>query len=244
MTARARPPVRLAAALSVCAAMAGCTVPITSQTITSGALNAGALFFVDRHNNEGEDAYRYLAAVDADQLAATFEAAVEEANHAHLFPRARPKGHQVADGPRPRGADAAEFVSAGAGHAEHADDPERPSRRTPDRQWTPAPLFDVEPGSPTARGDTLVWIVTHRATRRVAFLLVPKAGATATKVVIAPYDPPADALLSVPSDHAQRNAVEALHQAFYLAAVARFGTGVFVDGPEADADAVDFGGGP
>jgi hypothetical protein len=243
MTPRARRPVRLAAGLSACAAMAGCTVPITSQTITSGALNAGALFFVDRHNNEGEDAYRYHAAVDADQLAATFEAAVEEANHAHLFPPARPKGHQVAEGPRPGGADAAEFVSAGAGHAERAD-PKRPSRRIPDRQWTPAPLFDVEPGSPTARGDTLVWIVTHRATRRVAFLLVPKAGATATKVVIAPYDPPADALLSVPSDHAQRNAVEALHQAFYLAAVARFGPGVFVDGPEADADAGDFGGGP
>jgi hypothetical protein len=52
--------------------------------------------------------------------------------------------------------------------------------------------------------------------------------------VIAPYDPPADALLSVPSDHAQRNAVEALHQTFYMAAVARFGPGVFVDGPEAD----------
>lgn len=214
---RGRPahPVRavfVAAVAGGLASLAGCTVPITSQTLTSGALNAGALLFVDRHNDESGDAYHYHTVVDADALAGTFEAAVADANHAYLFP---PSGRD-----RARAAD--EGRTSGP-----------TTRRIPDRQWTPAPLFDVEPESPKARGDTLVWIVTHRATRRVAFLLVPRRGTTATEVVIAPYDPPADALLSVPSDHAQRNAIEALHQTFYMAAVARFGTGVFADGPEA-----------
>lgn len=220
-------------ALCFLAGLSACTVPITSQTITSGALNAGALLFIDRHNNESEGAYRYNARLPADSLADVFEAAVEAANHAYLFPRA--EGAEGSEG----------GYASGAGA--HAGESTR--SRIPDRQWTPAPLFDVEPGSPVARGDTLAWVVTHRATRRVAFLLVPRSGTAATRVLITPYDPPADAFLSVPSDHAQRNAVEALHQTFYMAAVAHFGPGVFIDGPEAnDADvaaiAVEAGAGP
>lgn len=233
----------VAAAVSAAALVAGCTIPITAQTLTGGALNAGALLFIDRIN-DGSDAaegsYAYVSELEADTLAALFEAAVEQANRSHMFSRIQPATPTAeADGAgsadaagRVESADGAERAADGvvlaqaAGRAWRPDDPPRPETFS-DRQWTPAPLFSIRAGSPEVRGDTLMWIVTHRASRQAAFLLTPRTEGAATRVAIVPYDPPADVFLSVPEDHAQRNAVEALHQAFYFAARARFGPGVF-----------------
>lgn len=230
-----RAPAALVAA--VCAAVwtAGCTIPITAQTLTGGALNAGALLFIDQIN-DGSDAaegsYAYVSALEADSLAALFEAAVEEANRSHMFSRPATDARPTAEAGGAGAADGAARASDGvvlaraAGRAWRPDDPPRPETFS-DRQWTPAPLFSIRAGSPEARGDTLMWIVTHRASRQAAFLLTSRTDGSATRVAIVPYDPPADVFLSVPEDHAQRNAVEALHQAFYFAARARFGPGVF-----------------
>jgi hypothetical protein len=219
--------VRLATvALATAACTSGCTIPITVQTITGGALNAGALLFVDRYNEgsgEGEGSHAYDVRAGADTLASLFRVAIAEANRAHLFPGA------VADpSPGPSASPERESTVEAAGDevilaraprgAWRADDPPAPET-FPGRQWTPAPQFSVRAGSPEVRGDTLLWVVTHRAVRQVAFVLVPRDGVAATRVAFLPYDPPADVLLSVPSDHAQRNAVEALHQAFYFVAL-------------------------
>jgi hypothetical protein len=221
---------------AVCTAT-GCTIPITAQTITGGALNVGAMLFVDRYNEgsgEGEGSHAYDVRARSDTLAALFEAALAEANRAHLFPRAAahpaPQPDDVPAGGR-AGDDV--ILARAPGRAWRTDDPPAPET-FPGRQWTPAPLFSVRAGSPEVRGDTLLWVVTHRAARQVAFLLVPGDGGAATRVALLPYDPPADVLLSVPSDHAQRNAVEALHQAFYFVALEHLGPGAFTRGRELD----------
>jgi len=230
--AAARRRIALGAVLAAAAAAAAsCTIPITAQTLTGGAINAGAMLFVDQYNDEafeGEGTYRYHSELDVDTLAALFEAAVEAANRRHMFPAAAPApAARVTAAGEP--ADGVVLARA-AGRAWRPDDPPRPET-FPQRQWTPAPLFSIRAGSPEARGDTLMWIVTHRASRQVAFLLVPPGGGTAARVALVPYDPPGDIFLSVPNDHAQRNAVEALHQAFYFAALERFGRRAFVGEP-------------
>lgn len=228
-----------AAALAAVASTAiagawGCTIPITAQTVTGGALNAGALLFVDRFNEgsgEGEGAHAYDVRAGADTLAALFRLAVADANRRHLFPSTGSDGEPESD-PEPatspdepltaEGAEDDVVLARAPGRAWRTDDPPVPET-FPARQWTPAPPFSLRSDSPEARGDTLVWVVTHRAARQVAFVLVPRDGGAASRVAFIPYDPPADVLLSVPSDHAQRNAVEALHQAFYFVAVAHLG---------------------
>lgn len=229
---------RRAAVLAAAGATAGCTIPITAQTLTGGAINAGAMLFVDQYNDdafEGEGTYRYHSELAVDTLAALFEDAVEEANRSHMFPRTAPDpAPLVADGEGDAG-EAGEVadgvvLARSSGRAWRPDDPPRPET-FPERQWTPAPLFSIRAGSPEARADTLMWIVTHRASRQVAFLLVPPEDGTAARVAFVPYDPPGDVFLSVPDDHAQRNAVEALHQVFYFAALERFGTDAFVGEP-------------
>jgi len=212
---------RRALALGITVVAAGCTIPITAQTITGGALNAGALLLVDRYNERsGEGSYVYYVRADRDSLAAMFEAAVERANHEHLFPRSRPPN--VAGDHAPDGV----LLARAPRRAWRPDDPP-PPETFPGRQWTPEPLFSVRAGSPEARGDTLVWVVTHRAGRQAAFELAPGRG-DATRVSLVPYEPPADVLTSVPSDHAQRNAVEALHQTFRQAVSQRLGPGAIV----------------
>ncbi|MFW6088868.1 MAG: hypothetical protein ACODAB_03880 [Gemmatimonadota bacterium] len=211
-------------ACAVVAAASGCTIPITAQTITGGALNAGALLFVDRYNEgtgEGEGAYAYDVRAGADTVAALFRLAVADANRRQLFAAA---GSDPGSRPVPSAGSAADDVilARAPGRGWRDDDPPEPET-FPARQWTPAPPFSVRSGSPEARGDTLFWVVTHRAARQVAFVLVPRDGGAASRVAFIPYDPPAEVLLSVPSDHAQRNAVEALHQAFYFVAVEHLG---------------------
>lgn len=216
-----------AVAFAAVAGASGCTIPITAQTVTGGALNAGALLFVDRYNEgigEGEGAYAYDVRADADTIAALFRRAVADANRRHLFPAAgsdRVAPASPDDSPAAEGAEDDVILARAPGGAWRSDDPPAPET-FPARQWTPAPPFSLRSASPEARGDTLLWVVTHRAARQVAFVLVPRDGA-ASRVAFIPYDPPADVLLSVPSDHAQRNAVEALHQAFYFAAVTHLG---------------------
>lgn len=218
------------AALTTVACTSGCTIPITAQTITGGALNAGALLLVDRHNEgsgEGEGSHAYDVRADADTLAALFRVAIADANRVHLSPRAVSDSAPtpvVSSERAPRAAGAVDDVilARAPGRAWRPDDPPAPET-FPGRQWTPAPQFSVRAGSPQVRGDTLLWVVTHRAARQVAFVLVSRGGAGATRVAFVPYDPPADVVLSVPSDHAQRNAVEALHQAFYFVALEHLG---------------------
>ncbi len=206
----------------------GCTIPITAQTITGGALNAGALLFVDRYNEgtgEGEGSHAYDVRAGADTLAALFRLAVADANRRQLFPAAGSDPDAVASSDETLTAEGPEddvVLARAPGRAWRTDDPPAPET-FPARQWTPAPPFSLRSGSPEARGDTLLWVVTHRAARQVAFVLVPRDDGAASRVAFIPYDPPADVLLSVPSDHAQRNAVEALHQAFYFVAVAHLG---------------------
>lgn len=219
-----------AAVLAAAGVAAGCTIPITAQTLTGGAINAGAMLFVDQYNDgafEGEGTYRYHSRLAVDTLAALFEDAVEEANRDHMFPRTAPGAAPlVAEEDEADGV----VLARSAGRAWRPEDPPRPETFS-ERQWTPAPLFSIRAGSPEARGDTLMWIVTHRASRQVAFLLVPPEEGTAARVALVPYDPPGDVFLSVPNDHAQRNAVEALHQVFYFAALERFGRAAFVGEP-------------
>lgn len=225
---------RAGLAAVACAAVVGawgCTIPITAQTITGGALNAGALLFVDRYNEdtgEGEAAHAYDVRADPDTLAALFRFAVADANRRHLFPAARsdpdPASSSAAEAPTSGTAEDDVVLARAPGRGWRDDDPP-PPETFPGRQWTPAPPFSVRSGGPEVRGDTLIWVVTHRAARQVAFVLVPRDGGAASRVAFIPYDPPADVLLSVPSDHAQRNAVEALHQAFYFVAVAHLGPG-------------------
>lgn len=223
-----RPARLVAVALATVVSTSGCTIPITAQTITGGALNAGALLFVDQYNGgdgEAEGSHAYDVRADADTLAALFRVAIADANRAQLSPRA-------ASGPDPRAVAASErapqaaeddvILARAPGRAWRPADPPAPET-FPGRQWTPAPQFSVRAGSPQVRGDTLLWVVTHRAARQVAFVLVSRDGVAATRVTFAPYDPPADVLLSVPSDHAQRNAVEALHQAFYFVVLEHLG---------------------
>lgn len=198
----------------------GCTIPITAQTITGGALNAGALLFVDRYNEgsgDGEGAHAYDVRAGADTLAALFRLAVADANRRHLFPAAD-------SDPAPAATSDDVVLARAPGRGWRDDDPPAPET-FPGRQWTPAPPFSVRSDGPEVRGDTLIWVVTHRAARQVAFVLVPRDGGAASRVAFIPYDPPADVLLSVPSDHAQRNAVETLHQAFYFVAAAHLGPG-------------------
>lgn len=218
---------RLAAmVLTVVGGAWGCTIPITAQTITGGALNAGALLFVDRYNDgtgEGEGSHAYDVRAGADTLAALFRLAVADANRRHLFPAAGSDPDAAATPDlTAEGTDDDIILARAPGRAWRADDPPAPET-FPARQWTPAPPFSLRSDSPEARGDTLLWVVTHRAARQVAFVLVPRDGDAASRVMFIPYDPPADVLLSVPSDHAQRNAVEALHQAFYFVAVTYLG---------------------
>ena len=177
--------------------VAGCTIPVTAQTLTGGALNAGALFLVDERNDDydGDGTYRYEARVELDTLAAVFETAVATANRAHMFP---PIASERSDAASRKGL-------------------------VPRRQWTPVPPFSLRGGDPEVHGDTVSWVVTHRARRRVSFRLVGHSGRRRTTVLMAPYEPPGDVLLSVAQDHAQRNAVEALREVFYFAAVGRLG---------------------
>lgn len=218
---------------AACAAVwaAGCTIPITAQTLTGGALNAGALLFIDQIN-DGSDAaegsYAYVSELEADTLASLFEAAVEEANRSHMYVRDPSEATPAVESDGADGVTDGVVLAQAAGRAWRPDDPPRPETFS-DRQWTPAALFSIRAGSPEVRGDTLMWIVTHRASRQAAFLLTRRGDGSATHVAIVPYDPPADVFLSVPDDHAQRNAVEALHQAFYFAARERFGPGVFAE---------------
>lgn len=227
-----RPDPLVVVLLASAACTSGCTIPITAQTITGGALNAGALLFVDRYNEgsgEGEGSYAYEVRAGADTLAALFRSTIDDANHAHLVPRAVPYPAASASSEQAPTAEAAGddvILARAPGRAWRPSDPPAPET-FPGRQWTPAPQFSVRAGSPEVRGDTLLWVVTHRAARQVAFVLVPRDGVAATRVTFAPYDPPADVLLSVPSDHAQRNAVEELHQAFYFVALEHLGRNAF-----------------
>ena len=209
------------AALATVAGTSGCTIPITAQTITGGALNAGALLFVDRYNEGSEGTHTYDVRAGADTRATLFLAAITVANRAHLFPRPAPEASpsRSSDNAPADGDDV--ILARAPGRAWRADDPPAPET-FPGRQWTPAPQFSIRAGSPEARGDTLLWVVIHRAARQVAFILLPRDD-HATRVAFVPYDPPADVLMSVPSDHAQRNAVEALHQAFYFKALEHLG---------------------
>ena len=218
-----------AVALTAAVGTWGCTIPITAQTITGGALNAGALMFVDRYNEDAGDggAHAYDVRAGADTLAALFRLAIGDANRRDLFPAAGSDIDPSASRDATPAAASAEgdddvVLAHAPGRAWRADDPPAPET-FPARQWTPAPPFSVRSDSPEARGDTLLWVVTHRAARQVAFVLVPREGGAASRVAFIPYDPPAAVLLSVPSDHAQRNAVEALHQAFYFVAVRHLG---------------------
>lgn len=215
-------------AASVCAT--GCTIPITAQTITGGALNAGALLLVDQYNDgagEGDGSHAYDIRADADTLAALFRVAIGEANRAYLFPTTVSETSPPSDDVPAAGRGEDDVILARApGRAWRPDDPPAPET-FPGRQWTPAPLFSVRPGGPEVRGDTLLWVVTHRAVRQAAFALVPRESGAATRVALVPYDPPTEILLSVPSDHAQRNAVEALHQAFYFTVLEHLGPGAF-----------------
>lgn len=231
MTPVRRARLRRVACIAVTAIAAGCTIPITAQTITGGALNAGAMFMVDRLNDEsatGAGRYDYLVDASAAELTEIFEAAVADANRRHMFPD---RGDRAASESPPAIAEDGDGVvlASRRGRPARRGDPPEPET-FPDRQWTPSPMFGFRGDAPEARGDTLLWVVTHRAERQVAFLLVPrgKDGRSApTRVALMPYDPPADVFLSVPADHAQRNAVEALHQAFYFAVTERLGDGAF-----------------
>lgn len=218
-------PVRALLALAATTVASGCTIPITAQTITGGALNAGALLFVDRYNEgSGEATYTYHVRAGPDTLAALFESAVERANREHMFPARR----------RPAAADRETdgvILARAPGRAWRPDDPPAPEA-FPERHWTPEPLFSPRTGSPEVRGDTLLWVVTHRAGRRATFQLVSGEGSAVTRVVLSPHEPPADVLTSVPADHAQRNAVEALHQVFYFALREHLGPVVLLDGRE------------
>ncbi|MFW6083869.1 MAG: hypothetical protein ACODAA_01505 [Gemmatimonadota bacterium] len=213
-----------AAAIVALALSAGCTLPLTTQTLTGGALNAGALLFVDHYNDdiESRGAYRYEARAGVDTLAAIFKTAIEEANRAHLFrpregDRPRPPERPVAEG-----GDGVVLARAPGNRRARRDDPP-PSETFPRRQWTPSPRFMIQADSPVVRGDTLKWVVTHRSAREVAFMLVRRSGDGSAHVAIVPYDPPNDVFLSVATDHAQRNAVESLHETFYFAVVERLG---------------------
>lgn len=229
---RSRSPRALALPVAALAAAvaAGCTIPITAQTLTGGAINAGAMLFVDRYNDgyEGNGAYHYFVAAERDTLAALFEAAVAEANLAHMFPAApREPAPAPPDAEPVEGEEGDGVVLARASRRGwRPEDPPAPETFS-ERQWTPAPLFTIRAQSPEARGDTLMWVVTHRASRQAAFLLISREGVPATRVALVPYDPPSDVFLSVPDDHAQRNAVEALHQVFWFAARDRLGPDVF-----------------
>ena len=219
----------LAALVFAVAAHGACTLPLTTQTLTGGALNAGAMLFVDRYNDEdfqGRGAYRYEAKAGVDTLAAIFEAAIGRANRSHLHRSMTRDGPRSSPGrPVSSAEDGIVLARAPAGRRARREDP--PARETfPQRQWTPSPRYSIPAGSPTARGDTLSWIVTHRSARQVAFLLVGRSGSVATTVAILPYDPPNDVFLSVPTDHAQRNAVETLHETFYFAVAEELGPDV------------------
>lgn len=217
----------LAAAIIAFGLSVGCTLPLTTQTLTGGALNAGALLFVDHYNDggfEGRGTYRYVAHAGVDTLAAIFEAAIEDANRSHLFPAAEQSGHPPEERPVAAGEDGIVLARLPGNRRARPDDP--PARETfPARQWTPSPRYTVRAGSPIVLGDTLTWIVTHRSNRQVAFRLVEN-DSVSTRVSIVAYDPPNDVFLSVPADHAQRNAVETLHEIFHFAVVERLGSGV------------------
>lgn len=216
---------RLAAVLLATGPASACTLPLTTQTLTGGALNAGAVLFVDRYNDEGFEgrgAYRYEADASVDTLAAIFEAAIARANRSYLHrsttrhapPSTGRSGSSAEDG--------VVLARAPGGRRARREDP--PARETfPRRQWTPSPRYSIRAGSPVVNGDTLSWVVTHRSARQVAFLLVRRGGGVAATVAILPYDPPNDVFLSVPSDHAQRNAVETLHETFFFAVADHLG---------------------
>lgn len=223
-----------AAAVVAFGLSAGCTLPLTTQTLTGGALNAGALLFVDQYNDgdvDGRGAYRYDARASVDTLAAVFEAAVAEANRIHLLQSTGRDGRRTDGRAVAAGRDGIVFARSPGNRRVRRDDP--PPRETfPERQWTPSPRYSIRAESPTVRGDTLSWVVTHRSAREVAFLLVDTGGGTA-RVAIVPYDPPSDVFLSVPADHAQRNAVETLHETFYFAVAKRLGPDVLTSSPGA-----------
>lgn len=216
----------LAAAILSFALSAGCTLPLTTQTLTGGALNAGALLFVDQYNDgdfAGRGAYSYDARASAGTLAAVFEAAVRKANRTDFARSTGRDGRPPAGRPVAEDEDGVVFARSPGSRRARRDDP--PATETfPKRQWTPSPRYSIRAGSPEVRGDTLTWIVTHRSSRQVAFLLVAE-DEELTHVAIMPYDPPSDVFLSVPSDHAQRNAVETLHETFYFAVAERLGSG-------------------
>lgn len=194
----------LTAMVVACAGLVtACQLPITSQTMTGGAINAGTMFFVDQLNDDsyaGEGYYDYRTRLSVDTLAAIFVESVREANRDHLYP---------------------ESLRADAGTGA-----ERPN--FPARHWTPAPLFSLESETPVARGDSLTWIVTHRAESQVAVVLVRRAPGTAS-LTIAPHDASSGLMLTVPRDHAQRNAVEALRETLFLEVAQRFGDDVLID---------------
>lgn len=214
--------------LVLCAAApAACTIPITSQTVTGAMINAGAMYVVDQWNEDSyrrEGFYDYVSDASADTLIDVFVTSVEAANREFLFPGG-PAEDPAPDSTAPvvmAGADAW-LVGAFDEQARRENDPPRPET-FPERQWTPRPRFEIRVDSPIARGDTLVWVVTHRGARQAAFYVVPEAATpdwpARTRVAFRPWNPPADLFLSVPTDHAQRNAVEELH-ALYVSEIAR-----------------------
>ncbi|MEE9208781.1 MAG: hypothetical protein V3U67_10515 [Gemmatimonadota bacterium] len=93
----------------------------------------------------------------------------------------------------------------------------RSSSPAPRKQVTPVPMFEIDRTLSKATGDSLVYVISFRRGRRVAFVATP-SNAKYVRIDIAPYEPESGALLMLAADDAQRNAVEALHEHFYKAA--------------------------
>lgn len=188
-----------AAIVCLCAVLAAaCAVPLTSQSLSGIILNGGALYAVNEINAsaaESDAVIRYECAASPAEVAAALVSGIEEVNEARLYAgrAGRPfeEGRSVADG-------------------------ERSGSPAPRKQLTPAPTFEVDETLSGTAGDTTRYVIAYRRQGQVGVSLRPGRRPGTTEVVLLPFAANTGAFLLIPTDNAQRNALEELHQGFYV----------------------------
>jgi hypothetical protein len=188
--------------------LGGCVIPATTSSLSGIALSGGALVALNEVNNnsaESEDRYRYTCEAEVEEVLWVLQKVIRQANQETLF----------ASGP-------------GDASADRSGNPKPPERSAPPhvvprKQWTPVPYFEIDMRLSRANADSVVYVISHQRSSRVAVAVV--AGRTAETVVVEffPYEPETGAFLMLTTDESQRNAVEELHQRFYLTARELFG---------------------
>lgn len=215
--ARARPeflgPVARAAPLPLLAAaiVAGCSIPATTQSLSGIALNSGALVALHTVNSaDDEGRYRYACRAEMEEVLWALGETIRRANREALSPH--PGG--TASG----GGTAAESDAAGSRPP--------PERTEPGKQATPVPFFEVDTQLSSAAADSVLYVITHRRLRRVAVTLVPGLAPGTLRVTLYPFEPESGAFVFLAADDSQRNALEELHERFYMTVLELLGDDV------------------